>query len=45
MAIEKGDQFVSIKHPSGATVQVLKYGATVISWKNSNGHENLFLSE
>lgn len=45
MAVEKGDQLVSIKHPSGATVKILKYGATVISWKNSNGQEHLFLSE
>lgn len=30
--------------PTGEQVEVLLYGATVISWKSSNGKENLFLS-
>ena len=30
--------------PSGESVEVLLYGATVISWKSKNGKENLFLS-
>ena len=45
MTIDKTDLFVTIKHDSGATVKILKYGATVISWKTANGQENLFLSE
>ena len=31
--------------PSGERVEVLLYGATVISWRSANGKENLFLSE
>lgn len=31
--------------PTGESVEVLLYGATVISWKSANGKENLFLSE
>ena len=31
--------------PTGESVQILLYGATVISWKSSGGKENLFLSE
>ena len=31
--------------PSGERVEVLLYGATVISWKSANGKENLFVSE
>ena len=31
--------------PRGDSVEVLFYGATVISWKSSNGAENLWLSE
>ena len=44
MAIEKNESFVIVKHPSGASVKILKYGATVIEWKLPNGTENLFLS-
>jgi glucose-6-phosphate 1-epimerase len=44
MPIEKTDSSVTIVHPSGASVNILYYGATVISWKLSNGRENLFLS-
>jgi D-hexose-6-phosphate mutarotase len=44
MAIEKNESFVVLKHPSGASVKILKYGATVIEWKLPNGTENLFLS-
>jgi glucose-6-phosphate 1-epimerase len=36
---------VTAKLPSGQSVTVLLHGATVISWKNSNGSENLWLSE
>jgi glucose-6-phosphate 1-epimerase len=45
MAVEKTDKVVQIKLPSGVTVWVMYYGATVITWKNANGQENLFLSE
>jgi len=44
MAIEQNENSVTIKHPSGASVKILKYGATVISWILANGAENLFLS-
>ncbi|KAI9729579.1 MAG: hypothetical protein M1834_006775 [Cirrosporium novae-zelandiae] len=30
--------------PTGDSVEVLLYGATVISWKTANGQENLFVS-
>lgn len=35
---------VTASLPTGERVEVLLYGATVISWKSSNGKENLFLS-
>lgn len=31
--------------PTGESVEVLLYGATVISWKSASGQENLFLSQ
>ena len=31
--------------PSGDRVEVLLYGATILSWKSANGRENLFLSK
>ena len=31
--------------PAGDRVEILLYGATVISWKSANGKENLFLSD
>jgi glucose-6-phosphate 1-epimerase len=31
--------------PTGESVTVLLYGATVISWKLANGREQMFLSE
>ncbi|MCJ1354806.1 MAG: hypothetical protein MMC33_004796 [Icmadophila ericetorum] len=31
--------------PAGDRIEVLFYGATVISWKSANGKENLFISE
>lgn len=36
---------VSAVLPSGESVEVLLYGATVISWKDSKGQEKLWLSE
>ena len=35
---------VTANLPTGERVEVLLYGATVISWTSSNGRENLFLS-
>lgn len=35
---------VTAKLPTGEYVEVILYGATVTSWKNANGHENLWLS-
>jgi len=31
--------------PSGESVEVLLYGATIISWKDAAGNEKLWLSE
>lgn len=36
---------VSATLPSGETIEVLLYGATVISWKDANGAEKLWLSD
>lgn len=35
---------VSANLPTGESVDILLYGATVISWKSATGSENLFLS-
>lgn len=40
---EKG--LVTAILPTGDSVEILQYGATVISWKNDNGKENLWLSK
>lgn len=44
-SVEVSDGKVSAKLPSGESVEVLLHGATVISWKNSDGSENLWLSD
>lgn len=46
MAVEETDTQVILTHPNNdkTTVKILKYGATVISWKE-NGVEQLWLSE
>ncbi|KAK7526339.1 galactose mutarotase-like domain-containing protein [Phyllosticta citriasiana] len=36
---------VTARLPSGESVTILLYGATVISWKNADGSDNLWLSE
>ncbi|KAK4184046.1 galactose mutarotase-like domain-containing protein [Podospora australis] len=36
---------VTAELPTGETVEILLYGATVISWKDSRGDEKLWLSE
>lgn len=43
--ISSDNSKITAKLPTGESVEVLLYGATVISWKNSNGMENLWLSE
>lgn len=44
MSVEETDTHVHLKHASGSTASILKYGATVISWKE-DGIERLWLSE
>lgn len=39
---ERGRVLASL--PTGDTVEILLYGATVVSWK-SNGKENIFVSD
>jgi len=41
---DNGGSTLILHHASGASATVLKYGATVISWKLADGIENLFLS-
>ena len=40
--VEQGRVYASL--PTGDSVEVMLYGATVISWKN-NGKENIFVSD
>jgi hypothetical protein len=40
--VEQGRVYASL--PTGDSVEVLLYGATVVSWKN-NGKENIFVSD
>jgi glucose-6-phosphate 1-epimerase len=40
--VEQGRVYASL--PTGDSVEVLLYGATVVSWKN-NGRENIFVSD
>jgi len=49
MPYERTDSSVTLKHPNGASVEVLFYGATVVSWKSpgesgSGIKERLFVS-
>ncbi|KAL8924631.1 MAG: hypothetical protein Q9208_003946 [Pyrenodesmia sp. 3 TL-2023] len=44
VSISDDNSRVTASLPTGQRVEVLLYGATVISWKSSNGKENLFLS-
>ncbi|KAJ3575642.1 hypothetical protein NP233_g970 [Leucocoprinus birnbaumii] len=43
MPVEQLGDKVVLKHPKGASVEVMHYGATVISWK-TGGLERLFVS-
>lgn len=38
------DNTIDAKLPSGESVSVHKFGATVVSWKLANGEEQLFVS-
>ncbi|KAL8729471.1 MAG: hypothetical protein Q9166_004719 [cf. Caloplaca sp. 2 TL-2023] len=44
VSISDDNSRVTANLPTGEQVNVLLYGATVISWKSANGKENLFLS-
>ncbi len=44
VSISDDNSRVSASLPTGQRVEVLLYGATVLSWKSANGKENLFLS-
>ena len=45
VSISEDNSRVTANLPTGEKVEILLYGATVISWKSANGKENLFLSE
>ena len=45
VSISDDNSTVTAILPTGEKVEVLLYGATIISWKSANGKENLFLSE
>lgn len=44
VSISGDNNRVTASLPTGESVEVLLWGATVISWKSANGKENLFLS-
>ncbi|KAK5210022.1 hypothetical protein LTR47_002910 [Exophiala xenobiotica] len=43
--VDLSDNVLTARLPSGDSVTVYLYGASVTSWKTSNGQEQLFLSE
>lgn len=43
--ISHGNQRVAATLPTGESVEILLYGATVVSWKDAAGEEKLWLSE
>ena len=43
--VDVHDNRVIARLPTGESVEVLLFGATVISWKSANGTENLWLSK
>jgi glucose-6-phosphate 1-epimerase len=45
VSISDDNSKVTAYLPTGESIVVLLYGATVISWKGSNGKENLWLSD
>lgn len=44
VSISEDNSRVNANLPSGESVEILLYGATVVSWKSADGKENLFLS-
>lgn len=44
VSISQDNSRVTASLPTGESLEVLLYGATIISWKNAKGRENLFLS-
>ncbi|KAF9481423.1 galactose mutarotase-like protein [Pholiota conissans] len=48
MPIETSTDSITLKHPSGSTVHILFYGATIVSWKvpdkSNQSQERLFVS-
>ena len=44
VSISDDNSRVTASLPTGERVEILLYGATVISWKSASGKENLFLS-
>lgn len=44
VSISEDNSRVSASLPTGESVQVLLFGATVLSWKTAKGKENLFVS-
>jgi glucose-6-phosphate 1-epimerase len=45
VAFSEDNSRVTAELPTGESVEVLLYGATVISWKDAAGDEKLWLSE
>jgi glucose-6-phosphate 1-epimerase len=45
VSISHGNSRVSALLPTGESVEVLLFGATVLSWKDAAGGEKLWLSE
>lgn len=45
VTITDGNSRISAKLPSGESVDILLFGATVISWKDAQGDEKLWLSD
>jgi glucose-6-phosphate 1-epimerase len=45
VAISHDNSRVSAVLPTGESVEILLYGATVVSWKDKDGNEKLWLSE
>ena len=44
VSISEDNSKVTASLPSGESVEVLLFGATVLSWKTAKGKENLFVS-
>jgi hypothetical protein len=45
VSISHGNSRVTAVLPTGESIEVMLYGATVISWKSASGDEKLWLSE